>query len=174
MAIVIIGLAIAGLRWKYPAAGGPHGRPDGCGSDQRPGARQATRPDSSSPSARANSAWRPVRPSLVEGTAEYNVEALKPEIITDGANVEIKQDDLLNLVEPRGVKSKWDFKLGSSPMDLSINAGAYEGDFELGGLSLTGLTVKDGAASRGPVLQQAESGRYDRSSAMRPAHPRCK
>jgi hypothetical protein len=50
-------------------------------------------------------------------------------------------------VEPSGVKSIWDFKLGSSPMDLSINAGAYQGDFELGGLALTGLTVKDGAAS---------------------------
>jgi hypothetical protein len=85
--------------------------------------------------------------NLVEGTASYNLDDLKPQVITDGANVEIKQEDLLRLVEPRGVKSTWDFKLGSSPMDLSINAGAYQGDFELGGLSLTGLTVKDGAAS---------------------------
>jgi hypothetical protein len=84
---------------------------------------------------------------LVEGTAEYNVEALKPAVVTDGANVEIKQGDLLNLVEPRGVKSKWDFQLGSSPMELSINAGAYQGKFQMGGLSLTGLTIKDGAAS---------------------------
>jgi hypothetical protein len=85
--------------------------------------------------------------NLVEGTASYNLDDLKPQVITDGANVEIKQEDLLRLVEPSGVKSVWDFKLGSSPMDLSINAGAYQGDFELGGLSLTGLTVKDGAAS---------------------------
>lgn len=84
---------------------------------------------------------------LVEGTAEYNLEALKPQIITDGANVEIKQGDLLNLLEPRGVKSKWDFNLGAMPMDLTINAGAYEGDLQLGGLALTGLTIKDGAAS---------------------------
>jgi hypothetical protein len=83
----------------------------------------------------------------VEGTASYNLDDLKPQVITDGANVEIKQEDLLRLVEPSGVKSIWDFQLGSSPMDLSINAGAYQGDFELGGLSLTGLTVKDGAAS---------------------------
>jgi hypothetical protein len=87
--------------------------------------------------------------NLVEGTASYNLDDLKPQVITDGANVEIKQQDLLRLVEPSGVKSVWDFKLGSSPMDLSINAGAYQGDFELGGLSLTGLTVKDGAASVG-------------------------
>lgn len=85
--------------------------------------------------------------NLVEGTTSYNLEDLKPQVITDGAHVEIKQEDLLRLVEPSGVKSVWDFKLGSSPMDLSINAGAYQGDFELGGLSLTGLTVKDGAAS---------------------------
>jgi hypothetical protein len=85
--------------------------------------------------------------NLVEGTASYNLDDLKPQIVTDGANVEIKQEDLLRLVEPRGVKSVWDFKLGGSPMDLSINAGAYQGNFELGGLSLTGLTVKDGAAS---------------------------
>jgi hypothetical protein len=85
--------------------------------------------------------------NLVEGTASYNLDDLKPQVISDGANVEIKQEDLLRLVEPRGVKSVWDFKLGASPMDLSINAGAYQGDFELGGLSLTGLTVKDGAAS---------------------------
>ena len=84
---------------------------------------------------------------LVEGTASYNFDALKPEIITDGANVEIKQEDLLTLVEPTGVKTLWDFQLGAAPMELTVNAGAYEGDFELGGLSLTGLTVKDGASS---------------------------
>lgn len=85
--------------------------------------------------------------NLVDGTATYNLEELKPEIVADGVNIEIKQGGLLKLVEPRGLKSVWDFKLGSSPMDLSINAGAYEGDFELGGLPLTGLTVKDGAAA---------------------------
>lgn len=85
--------------------------------------------------------------NLVEGTASYNLDDLKPQVVTEGARVEIKQQDLLKLVEPSGVKSVWDFKLGASRMDLSINAGAYEGEFELGGLSLTGLTVKDGAAS---------------------------
>ncbi len=85
--------------------------------------------------------------TLVEGTAEYNIKTLKPQIITDGPNVEIKQGDVFSLVEPQGVRSKWDFQLGASPMDLSLNAGAYHGDFQLGGLALTGLTIKDGAAS---------------------------
>jgi hypothetical protein len=84
---------------------------------------------------------------LVEGTASYNFEALKPEISTEGSSVEIKQRDLLTLVEPRDIKSIWDFRLGSGPIDLSINAGAFEGHMELGGISLTNLTVKDGASS---------------------------
>lgn len=84
---------------------------------------------------------------MVEGTAEYNVETLKPQVITDGANVEIKLKDVLNLIEPGGIKSKWEFQLGPDPMDLTINAGAYQGEFQFGGLALTGLTVKDGAAS---------------------------
>jgi hypothetical protein len=84
---------------------------------------------------------------LVDGTATYNVPDLKPEISTEGAAVEIKQGDLLKLIEPGGIENKWDFKLGSTPMELNINAGAYEGEFELGGLSLTGLTIKDGAST---------------------------
>ena len=32
-------------------------------------------------------------------------------------------------------------------MDLTLKAGAYEGNFELGGLALKSLTVKDGAAN---------------------------
>ncbi len=32
-------------------------------------------------------------------------------------------------------------------MDLTINAGAYSGTYELGGLSLTNLTIKDGASN---------------------------
>ena len=85
--------------------------------------------------------------NLVDGTATYNFEDLKPEIITQGNSVEIKQHDLLTLVEPRNIVNAWDLQLGSSPIDLSINAGAYKGEMELGGLPLTNLTVKDGAAS---------------------------
>lgn len=84
---------------------------------------------------------------LLEGSAQYNVPQLQPEVHQDGANVEIKQGDLLSFLEPRGVRNVWDFKLGAAPMDLAVNAGAYQGDFELGGLALSGLTVKDGAAS---------------------------
>jgi DUF4097 and DUF4098 domain-containing protein YvlB len=84
---------------------------------------------------------------LVDGTAVYNVPELKPEVINKDGSVEITQGDFKNLVNFKDVKNKWDLKLGRTPLDLNINAGAYQGNFELGGLSLTSLTVKDGASN---------------------------
>lgn len=84
--------------------------------------------------------------SLVEGTATYDVEDLKPEVVVNGADVEIKHRDLVGLISPREATNKWNFKLGSTPLDLTVNAGAYQGKYELGGLALTDLTIKDGAA----------------------------
>ena len=85
--------------------------------------------------------------ALVDGTAVYNFDQLKPEIVKDGNSVEIKHGDFQNLINPRDVVNEWDLQLGSMPIDLTINAGAYNGTYELGGLSLTNLTVKDGAAN---------------------------
>lgn len=84
--------------------------------------------------------------ALVTGTAAYNVADFKPEVIEQGSSVEIKQGDFttLNVVD---LKNEWNLNLGSTPMELEINAGAYEGIYEFGGLALTGLTVKDGASN---------------------------
>jgi hypothetical protein len=84
---------------------------------------------------------------LVDGTATYNYDSLKPEVATQGARVEIKQGDQPTLPGSLNIKNEWDLKLGAEPMALAVNAGAYTGNFELGGLSLTSLTVKDGAAT---------------------------
>jgi len=85
--------------------------------------------------------------TLVDGTAIYNVEDLKPEIVTDGSHIEIKQGNFNSLPPFKGMKNEWDLKLGSVPMDLVISAGAYDGTIELGGLSLKSLEVKDGASN---------------------------
>ena len=84
---------------------------------------------------------------LVDGTAVYNLEELKPEIVKSAGNVEIKHGNFKNLVNPNDIHNEWDLRLGTSPIDLTINAGAYNGTFEFGGLSLTNLTVRDGAAN---------------------------
>jgi len=82
---------------------------------------------------------------LVDGTATYNVPNFKPEIEEGNSYVEIKQGQVktLNVTDFR---NEWDLKLGETPMDLEINAGAYKGRYEFGGLALTGLTIKDGAS----------------------------
>jgi hypothetical protein len=86
---------------------------------------------------------------LVSGTATYNVPDFKPAVTTDGANVHIEQGNytLRGIPNFQGMKNEWDLKLGQTPTDLTIQAGAYEGHYELGGLSLTNLTVQDGASS---------------------------
>jgi hypothetical protein len=84
---------------------------------------------------------------MLSGTATYNVAAFKPEVQTEGSLVRVKQGNLEGFrTLPSQVKNIWDFKLGSQPMDLQVNAGAYQARFELGGLALTGLTVNDGAS----------------------------
>ncbi len=86
---------------------------------------------------------------LIEGTAIYNVADFKPQITT-GATIEIQTGDLeLNGI-PRisgDLKNEWDLKLNTNPMNLRINAGAYQGRMELGGLALESLRVSDGAAN---------------------------
>ena len=84
--------------------------------------------------------------NLVDGTAIYNVQDLKPQIQKDGNSIEIKQGDFHRLPAFEDMKNEWDLKLSDSPLDLTVQAGAYEGDLELGGLALRSLTVRDGAS----------------------------
>jgi hypothetical protein len=86
---------------------------------------------------------------LVDGTAKYNYSQLKPVIKTNGEDVSISSGEgKFNAFPNFGdLTNRWDLKLGSAPTDLTIEAGAYNGEFELGGLSLTGLTIKDGAST---------------------------
>jgi hypothetical protein len=84
---------------------------------------------------------------LVEGTATYNYDAFKPEVVTEEGNVQVKMSDIKSIPSFENLKNEWDFKLGDPSMDLTVESGAYDGSFELGGLSLNNLTIKDGAAN---------------------------
>ena len=85
--------------------------------------------------------------NLVDGTAIYNVEELKPHIQKNGSSIEIRQGDFQSLPAFDDLKNEWDLKLSDTPLDLTVQAGAYEGNLELGGLSLKSLTVRDGASN---------------------------
>jgi hypothetical protein len=87
--------------------------------------------------------------ALIEGTATYNVEDFRPEVETTDGRVELSTGNL----EIEGIPNfddrvinEWDLSLSDRPMELKIFAGAYTGDIELGGLSLTSLRIADGAA----------------------------
>lgn len=87
--------------------------------------------------------------SLVEGKATYNVAELKPQVTVSGNDVKIETGHSTIGGLPRlsnNFKNIWDLKLGNVPMDLTINAGAYKGQFDLGGLSIQSLEISDGAA----------------------------
>lgn len=87
--------------------------------------------------------------ALVSGTATYNIPDFKPEVTVTGSSVRVEQGNykLTGIPDFSKIKNEWELKLGSAPMDLTIEAGAYKAEYELGGLALTNLTVKDGAAS---------------------------
>ncbi|MBI5935267.1 MAG: hypothetical protein HY867_16320 [Chloroflexi bacterium] len=87
--------------------------------------------------------------ALVEGTATYNYSKVKPVIKTDGDSIRIQSGDGSFNAFPNfnNLVNRWDLKLGSAPTDLNIEAGAYTGEFEFGGLALTSLTVQDGAST---------------------------
>lgn len=85
---------------------------------------------------------------LVSGTVTYNIPDFKPEIKTEGTDVRIKQGDYTFTGIPSftGIKNEWELKLGDVPMELTIQAGAYDAEYKFGGLALTNLTVQDGAS----------------------------
>jgi hypothetical protein len=88
--------------------------------------------------------------ALVSGTATYNVPQFKPKIKVDNQKVRLETGNLdihgIPTFKDSDIKNKWDLKLSDQPMELTINAGAYQGDFDLGGLALKSLEVNDGAA----------------------------
>ena len=106
--------------------------------------------------------------ALVQGRATYNVRDLKPEITTGTDEVLIETGDLELTGFPNfgdDMENTWDLKLGSVPMDLTLNAGAYKGEVDLGGLSIQSLRVSDGAAEvnlgfSAPNLVEMDTLRY--------------
>lgn len=88
---------------------------------------------------------------LVAGSATYNVDGLGPQTTVGGDEVSIKQDPyefkLGGLPNINQVENTWDLSFGTQPMNLDIRAGAFDGEFELGGVTLEKLNIFSGASS---------------------------
>jgi hypothetical protein len=85
---------------------------------------------------------------FVTGTAEYNVADFKPVVTVKGPAVRIEQGNwkVTGIPDLSNIKNNWDLSIGSHPLDLNIEAGAYHAEYQFGGLALNNVTVKDGAA----------------------------
>lgn len=87
---------------------------------------------------------------LASGTATFNVPDFEPVVEASGSPYALRsgafeiegipnfQDDLIN---------EWDMQIANTPMSLYIRAGAYNGSFELGGLSLEKLAIEEGGSN---------------------------
>lgn len=88
--------------------------------------------------------------ALVTGTASYNIVDFKPDIQVDDNQVHLQSGNLeikgIPIINTSNFKNEWDLKLSNTPMNLSVSAGAYNGNIELGGLSLLSVRFTDGAA----------------------------
>lgn len=85
---------------------------------------------------------------LMEGTVVYNVENWKPTITRLDGQLTLKQDNTTNVGIPSNtIKNEWNLRLGPVPMELGIVTGASESDLDLSGLSISKLSITDGASS---------------------------
>lgn len=86
---------------------------------------------------------------LAMGTATYNAAEFEPIVKDNGSSYTVRQGAL----EIKGIpsfkddiKNEWDLQIANTPLSLDIKAGAYSGNFELGGLSLKKLTISEGGS----------------------------
>ena len=88
--------------------------------------------------------------ALVTGTVSYNIVDFKPDVLVEENQVHLRTGNLeikgIPIINTGDFKNEWDLQLGNSPMNLSVSAGAYNGNIELGGLSLLSVRFTDGAA----------------------------
>lgn len=92
---------------------------------------------------------------LVQGTAEWNVDQLEPTIEQSDDRVVLASGELDDLTDldfnfdfnfDGDATNRWDLRLAPVPMDLTISAGAYDGEMDLGGLAMKNLEISTGAS----------------------------
>jgi hypothetical protein len=87
--------------------------------------------------------------AFVRGTIEYNVPEWEPRLEWNDNALSISQD-LKTVPFPdgdQGLLNRWDLQLGSTPIALAVNAGAYNGRLNLTGVPITELSIASGAGS---------------------------
>jgi len=87
---------------------------------------------------------------LISGTVQYNIAEWKPELTRSDSALRLTQGKVKDSLGFPNSDTKlvndWDIQLGPALLDLKIDAGAYKGVLELGGLKLQNLEINDGAS----------------------------
>ncbi len=94
---------------------------------------------------------------LIEGTIQYNIKGWDPVISNANGEFSIQQGDITKVsrLPTQGMINNWSLKLSDEiPLDLSIQAGAYKGALDLGGLRLQNLSIIDGASQSDVTFSQ--------------------
>jgi len=94
---------------------------------------------------------------LLYGIATYNVSDFKPEVTVDENGVTLKQGSLkLNAIPTinETIKNDWSIAIKNHPVELSIKAGGYSGDFEFGGLAISDLHIIPSPWMRSDMRQE--------------------
>ncbi len=101
--------------------------------------------------------------ALLVGTATYNVPKLSPIVDVDDNHVHLHHSGDIGLdgYTTTGLKNTWDLELGSSPLELTINASGAEANLELGGLTLESLIISQGASNFNLAFNKRNQTRMD-------------
>jgi hypothetical protein len=112
----------------------------------------------------ADMAVAPSSSKLIEGSVQYNVPEFQPTVTTTGSKVDIIQGPTGGFtgVIPKDMVNKWSLRFGSgAPMNLTVQAGAYSGSWDLGGVRLQSLTWEEGASKSTIKFSQANPEKMD-------------
>ena len=94
-----------------------------------------------------NIAVGPGDEKLLEGTISYDVPEWKPEITQTENRVTVKQRSSVTWQALESPINDWDIKMGKTkPFMLRVKTGVMRGEWNLGGLPLTGLDVETGVS----------------------------
>lgn len=101
--------------------------------------------------------------ALVDGTVVYNVPDWEPKMEYSDQHLVIKQDETkISGFPSKQLKNEWDLNFTNDrPLDMTINAGAYQGDMDFGGINLTRLVINDGASDTTVNFSKPNSGVMD-------------
>ncbi len=88
--------------------------------------------------------------AVIQGTSTYNVPELAPISSTSSNSITLEQGsldfELGGLPNFSDLENTWDLQFSTRPMNLEIRAGAFLGEYELGGLALNDFRYIGGGA----------------------------